>query len=412
MKIINLQAENYKRIRAIDITPDGSMVLLTGANAQGKSSVLDAIWAVLEGGAASRVTERPIRKGEQRARVRLDLGEYIVTRIWTKDDSGTLTVESPRGAKYGSPQKLLDELVGKLSMDPLAFVKMKGSDQVAALVSVLGDSLGFDPAELEARRKRTFEERTAVNRQVKELRVRLEALPEVPDDTPDETLALTDLTGEYSVAVQHNHVVGNAKSDVESYAIELEQAEAAIAKAIEHRDTVAKELAAAKLVVEGLGSEIDTDEINERIAQIEQINDQVRAKNNRLNVADLLADAADVAAELDEKLDAIATEKAEALAAAKFPVDGLSFDETGVTYNGIPLEQASGAEKLRVSFGVAIAQNPELRVIRIDEGESLDSAGLKQIAELAEAHDMQVWVSKVDESGKVGIVIEDGMVAA
>ena len=41
MKIIELRASNVKRLKAIEITPDGTMQIIGGRNAQGKSSLLD-----------------------------------------------------------------------------------------------------------------------------------------------------------------------------------------------------------------------------------------------------------------------------------------------------------------------------------------------------------------------------------
>ena len=49
MKIIELQAENVKRLKAVDITPDGTLQIIGGRNAQGKSAVLDSIWLALGG---------------------------------------------------------------------------------------------------------------------------------------------------------------------------------------------------------------------------------------------------------------------------------------------------------------------------------------------------------------------------
>ena len=49
MKIIALQAENLKRLVAVDIRPDGNLVQITGKNGAGKTSVLDAIWWCLAG---------------------------------------------------------------------------------------------------------------------------------------------------------------------------------------------------------------------------------------------------------------------------------------------------------------------------------------------------------------------------
>ena len=43
MKIVSLTAENVKRLKAVQITPTGSVQVVAGRNAQGKSSVLDAI---------------------------------------------------------------------------------------------------------------------------------------------------------------------------------------------------------------------------------------------------------------------------------------------------------------------------------------------------------------------------------
>jgi hypothetical protein len=82
-----------------------------------------------------------------------------------------------------------------------------------------------------------------------------------------------------------------------------------------------------------------------------------------------------------------------------------------VTLNGIPLGQASAAEQLRVSVALAMAANPKLRVLRILDGSLLDTESLAIIGELAKENDFQAWIEVVDESGKVGIVIEDGRVA-
>lgn len=49
MKVISLQAENVKRLKAVAIAPSDNLVEITGKNAQGKTSVLDALWWALAG---------------------------------------------------------------------------------------------------------------------------------------------------------------------------------------------------------------------------------------------------------------------------------------------------------------------------------------------------------------------------
>ena len=60
---------------------------------------------------------------------------------------------------------------------------------------------------------------------------------------------------------------------------------------------------------------------------------------------------------------------------------------------------------------LAMAANPELRVIRIKDGSLLDSENLALIDEIAKGGDFQVWIECVDGSGKMGFYIEDGRVA-
>ena len=92
------------------------------------------------------------------------------------------------------------------------------------------------------------------------------------------------------------------------------------------------------------------------------------------------------------------------------PIEGLSFDDSTVTFKGIPIDQLGEAEAIRISTAIAMAANPKLRVIRILHGEALDEDSLAIIAKMAEENDFQVWMAKVDSTGKVGIVMEDGMV--
>ena len=101
--------------------------------------------------------------------------------------------------------------------------------------------------------------------------------------------------------------------------------------------------------------------------------------------------------------------ESDALAKAVFPVPGLSFTEDGVTYNSIPLDQASDSEKIRVSLAMAMALNPTIRVIRVNDGSLLDSDNLQLISEMAKDQDMQIWVEMVNDGG-VGVIMEDGLV--
>jgi hypothetical protein len=118
----------------------------------------------------------------------------------------------------------------------------------------------------------------------------------------------------------------------------------------------------------------------------------------------------DEAKALTEAIDARDQAKRAAIAAAKMPVPGLDFGDGVVLLAGVPFDQASDAERLRASVAIAMAANPKLRVIRIRDGSLLDEDAMKVLEQIAIERDFQVWIERVDSSGQVGFVLEDGHV--
>jgi DNA repair exonuclease SbcCD ATPase subunit len=416
LRIINLQAENYKGLKAIDITPTGNMVMITGKNGQGKSSVLDAIYAALAGGAASRTTQRPIHDGEDDATVQATVGEsaddvrYIVTRRWSKNDAGTVTVTSADGAKYQSPQQMLDKIIGKLSFDPFAFASLGAKEQVNTLISSLGDALPFDPDELDRQRRGVFDARTEVGRDVTKLEGQLAQYPEPTTDTPAEEVAIADLMREAEEARAKNALIEESARDVARLLEAYKDAEAAVEHAQAALEAVKQLGVQARAADDALPAPVDLDAITQRMESIDAVNAKVRARKAREAIQAELSDRREQAAQHTLKLQEIDKTKADGIAAVKFPVEGLSFDSDGVLFNGHPFGDVSTSEQARVSMAIAMAANPDLRVLRIDKGEALDSTTLQLVSDMAIEKDYQVWMSRVDESGTVGFVIESGEV--
>lgn len=417
MKIVRFSSENFKRLKAVEITPDGSTVIISGRNAQGKTSVLDAIWCALGGRAANKDVTRPVRDGEKSATVSLDLGDIIVTRDWKADGKTSLTVTSHEGAKFPSPQKMLDEMVGALSFDPTAFAALAPKEQLATLVGLV--ELDFDPDELAAERARIFEGRTDVNREVKRLAAQLDAAPR-PKEVPA-PVSVAELTGQLAEARRietarrdAQHRLGTIADGVEAAKERLAEMQRQIdaqADAVRQSEERARaEIAATTAHLATLPA-IDVDDIEQRIATADATNDLVRQASEHDRIAAEHASAAAKADEMTASITALDDKRRDGLAAANMPIGGLGLDEEGVTYQGVPFAQASAAEQLRVSMAIAMAANPELRVIRITDGSLLDSTNLALIESMAEAGDYQVWIEVVDETGQLGVTIEDGAVA-
>lgn len=411
MKIVGLHAENVKRLRAVDITPDPDVQVVGGRNAQGKTSVLDAIWLALGGGKASKTITRPVRDGQDHATVVLDLGDLKVTRTWNTQGRSTLRVEAADGARYTSPQAILDRLVGAMSLDPLAFTRLPARQQREALLDLV--DLDVDLDALETERAALYTERTEVGREGK-------ALGDiVVDDTlPAEETSMQRLIADLHDAQEHNDRIEQVRRE---YSATCDRFEAA-AKRVEdlrHRlEALEADLAAARQQKEradaalaASNAPIDTGAIEARMRTVETENAKIRANNAARDRAAEAEALRSQYQDLTSRITAIDNRKARALASARFPVDGLGFDDAGVTYRGVPFSQASGAEQIRVSVAMAMALNPRLRVLRIMDGSLLDAEAMDAIRTQVADADFQLWIERVGNADDGAVVIEDGQVA-
>lgn len=400
MHIVGLEVENYGRIKAVSLEPDETgAVVISGRNAQGKSSLLNAIWAAL-GGRGGNTATKPVREGADEARVTVDLGDMVVTRIW-RNDTTALKVQSKEGAEYRSPQTLLDGFIGKLSFDPLAFTRLRDREQKDALLQLV--DLDIDLDALDQRRQEVFDLRTEVGRDRKAL-----GDPVVDEDLPVEEKSASALLAEIrSVSdrrarhIQLEHVrdvnadqVTHIRERIAELTAELEAAEAKHANAVEE--------------LEAASGDMDVAPLEAELAEIENDNARIRENNARRQTAEKAAALDTKREELTADIEQLDKQKTEALARASFPVDGLGFDADGITFNGVPFSQASSAEQIRVSMAMAIEANPKLRVVRVMDGSLLDDEGMKIITDMAAENSFQVWIERVANGDGVGFVIEDG----
>jgi hypothetical protein len=61
-------------------------------------------------------------------------------------------------------------------------------------------------------------------------------------------------------------------------------------------------------------------------------------------------------------------------------------------------------------MAIAMASNPELRVIRIKDASLLDEDNFAIVKEMAQEKDYQVWMEIVGGNGEMGVYIEEGEV--
>lgn len=445
LKIVSLMAENVKKLKAVFIEPRGNVVKITGANEQGKTTVLDCIWWALAG--SKNIQSQPIRSGESKAKIEIDLDRFKVIRKFTPSGS-TVEVLSKEGAVFKSPQAMLDGLIGSLSFDPLKFSRSKKDEQVNILLSVVKFDHDHEKLEkiagvpiqshqspiddINCAYKTVFAQRTDVNRDVDRVKKQLEAysgVTEVVRVVTNELVAERDrlhavndkneeVRGRSSVFVDHiqsvTQKITQSTQTVEHLENQIKEIQKQIEAEKDKQVVFNRTLADLQTSFESHNIEVsklkdeDLSEINTKIANADETNHKASKWEEKIKLETELQGHELKSKLRSDTLDEIKKYKENLISSTVFPVPGLGFSSDGVTLDGIPFEQCSSAQRLRASVAIAMAMNPELRVIRIDDGSLLDSKSMEIIEEIANKNDYQIWMECVDESGSVGVYIEDG----
>jgi len=470
LTVVSLQGEGFMRLKAITLVtdPDDPLVLITGANGVGKSTVLNMIWCALGGeGVVSEIAPgSPVSDGAEEAEITLDLGDIVVRRRFRTEavldeegeetgarvykDSGLVVTNAEGSLTYNSPQTLLNELIGRFTLDLTTFLDADPKDQLDTAIELAG--LTDELSALDGRRDALYVKRTGVNSardSAKAAANEIEAPDERPD-VPDVTEILAQRTqreAEWRAANDEESAKQKALNDAQAEAqtfvdlqdrgkrelaqatVEVARLTAELGKAVENRNHLVgtlehleTELGKAEETVEKLPTPVevpdpDYSDLDAQVTGADEARTQARAFDDRAAKLQVQStqDAASTA--LSNEIKGVDAEKRVLVAGADLKVPGLGFGDDGLTWVGEdgvehPLAQEGTGVKLRVAMAVAMAEDSGIKVIRIDDGERFDQKNLALIREMAAENGYQVWMARVDESGAVGFVIEDGALAA
>lgn len=435
-RVIAVQLENVKKIAFARIRPTTNIVLVNGDNESGKTTLLESInWAM---GGTSEIPTLPVRKGQKNAKITVDLGELRVTRYFTFVDPATnakghgyisrIEVEErshndpSRFSMMREPQKVLDALKSKISFDPLAFTLQKPKDQFETLRGLV--SLDIDIDELAAKKEVAYSARRDAGRDVDALTARLKGMSEPDAALPTKPVNVQELTAKLQNAANHNSTVEAAKQRKQRHFEDAEQCKQAVITRMgkieelqaqietlrteigeyEEKSVSALQAYEAAIIPEA----IDTAEVAQELQNANATNAAIgRAVQYRATKEELDA-AIKTWGEHDRTVKKADEDRAAAIARAKMPVKGLSIGDGEVMFEGLPFEQASNAQQIRISVALGIAANPKLRVMYIQDGSLLGTKMMKVIEEMAEEFNYQIWIERVDTTSKVGIMMEDG----
>jgi hypothetical protein len=411
-KFIELRTTNYKKVKAFRVRPDGAGVIkIIGDNDQGKTSAIESLAAVL--GGPDFTPKNPIRKGQNEAEVFADLGVLRATRTWKRREDKTiamtLAVEFADGSKPSKKQSVLDELRGTdLAADPLEFAYMPAKAQFDILKALVP---GIDFDDVARRRKELFDDRTQAGRDRDREKGAADAIV-VPQGTPLQLVESTALVAQISAGANMNTAIDRERerrAAVEASAeAKLNEADELMIRA-RTLEAEAKRLRDSLASLPPLGTPVDLSELEERIANADATNENVRLLQRQDAHRAAAKDASRIYDDLTRQIEELDAAKNKAIEQAKLPVKGMSFGDDEILMNGEPFTEASQAQKIMVSMAVAMALKPKLRVISIKDGSLLDAKSMKIVAEMAVKNDFVVLLERVAVDGeRDGIIIENG----
>ena len=391
MRIIRLKIDNILNLTAIDVRPDKHINKVSGKNAAGKSNLLETIRFSLLG--RRSMPPKPLKEGAKKGDIKVELDDYIVEVKITKAGE-YWNVTDKKGNPVKSPQNLLKEIVGPISFDPLALLDEDKKKLRQMLLTLVGVDLNKFDSDIAVLR----EERTVVGRSVKSTKSLLNVAT-WHDDAPEKDVKVSELAEELRKANEQNAQIRGIGEGIDRDMQALDAAR-------KEMDLIAQRIEEAQKYLQET-SLIDTKPLQEKIDNAEETNKQVRDNETftlRENMHKKEQDDYDA---LTEKIEALEADKDQALQQARMPVEGLSVDEDGVIFEGIPLEQVNKAKRIEIGCKLHMHLNPKLKVMFV-EGHHFDAETQAGIEAAVADKDFQLFEEVVE--GETGIHLVDGTV--
>jgi DNA repair exonuclease SbcCD ATPase subunit len=438
MKVLRYTVHNLMRISDLDLDLEGRhLFVIGGKNGEGKTSATSALLMALCGRSGMDWPEVALREGQDEGWVKVELAGDAVLENYTvelnlKRRRGGTVIEGLKmtdsdGKTLTGPRDILKQLYHNRAFDPREFETAPKKARREWLMSLAG----LDFSEDKAKRKRIFDERTVVNRDVHKAKAKLEDMA-FHSDAPEKEVSSWDRMQEVDRRQKHNakldslneKFAGCQRSIEESMAAarrladEIEKTEALLRVRQSHFRSNASEQSALQDSIDSIKYDIDhfvqldVEEIRDKIKTDGENNQKVRENVVRAAQKEELTDLSTKVFDLTDAIHAIDDKIQNALNDAQFPVAGLSVDDDGVLWNGLPFEQASQSERIVVSAKIGLAANPELPLLVTQHGSDLDRDTLKSLESFLAEEDAQMIlevVTRTEEDEELcSLVIEDG----
>ena len=407
VKINQLEIENVKRIKAVQLEPsENGLTVIGGNNNQGKTSVLDTIaWAL---GGDRYKPSNPIRDGSMvPPRIKLTLSNGLVVERTGKNS--TLKVTDPSGLRSG--QQLLNEFVDEMALNLPKFMAQSNREKADTLLRIIG--IGHTLNQLQQQEKDLYNKRHTIGQIADQKAKYAKELPFYPD-MPMEIISAYDLIQRQQAILARNgenyrkrQLVNKLQSIGAELCDRIERLYAELKSLEEQYRHNQEDLAIAMKSAEQLQDE-STAELEQDIANVEKINIKVRSNMDREKAEQDATHYKMQYEALTNQLEEVRKQKRDLLSGAALPLEGLSVEDGELTYYGKKWDGMSASDQLRVSTAIVRSLNPQCGFVLVDKLEQFDIPTLNEFGAWAERNGLQVIATRVSTGSECSIIISDG----
>lgn len=400
IKINSLELENVKRIKAVKLEPSQQgLTVIGGKNRQGKTSVLDSIAWVLGGDKFK--PSQPNRYGSIiPPNLHIELSNGLV--VERRGTNSTLKVIDPQGNKSG--QQLLNEFVEQLAINLPQFMEQSAKEKANTLLKIIG--VGDKLYQLESEEQRIYNQRHAIG-QIADQKAKFAKEMPVYPDVPKEPISASELIKQQQDILAKNGENQRIREQRDQYDRELAQAQIDFEQAQAKLKNAEYNANIARQTAENLNDQ-STAELEQNIADIEQINIKIRANLDREKAEIDAEDYKNQYEELSAQIDEVRKAKTSLIDNAELPLQGLSVENGELTYNGYKWDNMSGSEQLKISTAIVRKLNPNCGFVLLDKLEQMDIDTLNEFGQWLEQEGLQAIATRVSTGDECSIIIEDG----
>lgn len=427
LRSIQLIVENFKKLRNTTIDIGGKSLMFVGPNESGKSTLIQAMMSPMN---SKLLPSEPITKGEDHARISHTIGgilngepkTYIMDIYFTKKDSkGRLVIRNEHGEELKSPATLIKTIIGAVSFDVTQWLKDPSDKKLKTIKALTGRGQEIDQKTAEIKLEKES------LKKIKDRADELDAILSNHGFSAEEVdkystkIDILPLQNAMSSVSQQQQQWNNVKAQADGFASTVATCSVTIGSANVEILRLQAEIERQKEIIAKANADSEIANSNITIANQwlndnpapsaedlnKQINDAI-AHNEKFNSIGQLQvhqrELLKCRENVEVKKGLISTledSRTDIISKSQLPIPGLSFDDETLYLDGLPLEegQVNTARLWDVGVEVAMALNPNLKIIFLHDANVFDKKHLQAIIQKVEARGYMVVAEFVSFEG-------------